>query len=104
MDTLPIVVAFTAGIVTGVVGLRELIRWMAKFRTGHGPCQLCRSDGYLILCRRCARWVAMCCYIQVHGTDDPGPNLRKRRGIQVCVRCLTTEEKNIIDGMIEGTR
>ncbi len=100
MGTVEVLVAFFVGMTAGFFFLKELIRWSAQFKAGHGPCQLCQRDGYLILCRRCGRYVAMCCYVQVLGTDDPGPHLRRRRGTNLCVRCLSVEEKTMVEKMV----
>jgi hypothetical protein len=97
---LHVLVAFFLGMAAGFFALKELIRWSAQFKVGYGPCQLCQTTGHLIICRRCSRYVAMCCYIQVLGTDDPSPHMRRRRGTNLCVRCITVEEKEIVEKMV----
>lgn len=101
MGPVEILGIFLLGILAGILIFRELIRWASQFRAGNGPCDLCQTIAYLVVCRRCGRSVAMCCYIQVHGTDDPGPHhFRKRRGISVCVRCLLPDEKELLERMV----
>lgn len=95
-----VVIYFLAGMAAGVWGFRELVRWLSYYKATHGNCNLCGKIGYLVLCRRCGRWVAMCCYWQVLGTDDPEPKLRRRRGTHACENCLTAQEKELLEQMI----
>lgn len=91
---------FVLGVMAGFIVYRELEKFVSHFREGVGICELCKTKGWLVSCRRCSRRVAMCCYFAILGRDEPeGRPLRKRKSVHVCERCLTPDEKEILERM-----
>jgi hypothetical protein len=91
------------GMFIGFLAFREISNLAHQSRSGPGQCWYCGTKAYCVKCARCKRQTAMCHYYGVLATDDPAPRLlRTRRGAQVCMTCLTDEEKKILEQIVKG--
>jgi len=100
-SVLEIVGFFLMGMLFGMLGFRELIRFVQERHFTPAPCGLCAATVYLVSCDRCQTKIGMChCYV-VMGTDDSSVvKLHRRRKSHLCVRCLTPAEKEFLEELL----
>lgn len=87
-----------SGFVLGVLAVKKLQRVLGGHRNGR--CADCGTAGFVVVCERCRRAVAMCHYYNVLLPDKPDPaRLRPRRHRQFCTNCASAQEIRVLEGI-----
>ncbi len=95
-----VLVGFVLGIAVYPRFLSWAKRYLDEFRDG--KCAYCGLETYVTPCKRCGKCVAFCHYYGVLGTDTPNRERpRKRRSSQICVECLTAEERKALEDLLK---
>lgn len=96
--------SFLVGIAFGFWLYRQISAQAHRNWFGESSCDICARTGYVAACRRCGRKAGICCTYSVLGYDRPGEKLRPRRGGVVCTACLSSEERKMLEKVVEGIK